>query len=77
MLWVLCCGMAGAQASEAPLAGTRVGEASSPGPQHSFDDSDADCVHEPQDDDNVEHDWVPDLADVVVDRGGHDFTKTA
>ena len=64
MLCVLCCGIAGTQASEAPLAGTRVSEASNPGPGLSFDDPEADCEPEPQEDGTEGHDWAPDLIDI-------------
>ena len=63
---VLCGGIAGTQASEAPLAGTRIGEANNPGPRTSFDDPEADYDLEPEEDATDGHGW-----------GGHDFTITA
>ena len=60
ILCALCGGIAGTQASEAPLAGTRIGEANNPGPQTSFDDSEAEQL---EDDATDGHVW-----------DGHNFT---
>ena len=62
IMCLLCGGIAGTQASEAPLAGTRIGEANNPGPLMSFDDSEAEQLEE---DATEGHGW-----------GGHNFTIT-
>ena len=56
LLILLCSNLAGASASESPLDGTRVGEASNLGPLGAFDDSDLNFDPEAYDSHDELHD---------------------